>query len=226
MTAVAVAPDGSWLVTGTHSQGIRIWDIASGKERRTLSRQDITAEAARPADSQNATGRFARMIRTRDTAATRLMARFGLRNDWVTSVAVAPDGTWLAGGGVDGMIRVWNPATGKLQATLAGHSGPVVAVAVAPDASWIAAAASSGTIRIWDTATSRQQSSFPTHGTWTTAIAVRRWRLARGGCRRWHSIGLGCQCRTVPDRAQPSRYPRKCGRRRTRPPLAGHRRTR
>ena len=35
--AVAVAPDGSWLVSaGSDSRTLRIWDVATGRERAVL----------------------------------------------------------------------------------------------------------------------------------------------------------------------------------------------
>lgn len=36
MTAVAVAPDGSWLATGGDDGTARIWDAMSGRERAVL----------------------------------------------------------------------------------------------------------------------------------------------------------------------------------------------
>ena len=37
MTAVAVAPDGSWLASGSQDGTVRIWDVATGQERATLT---------------------------------------------------------------------------------------------------------------------------------------------------------------------------------------------
>ncbi|MFJ4931605.1 WD40 repeat domain-containing protein, partial [Streptomyces sp. NPDC088736] len=37
MTAVAFAPDGTWLATGSNDGRVRIWDAATGQTTATLT---------------------------------------------------------------------------------------------------------------------------------------------------------------------------------------------
>jgi WD40 repeat protein len=117
---VAVAPDGSWLVSGSFDNTVGIWDVATGQERATFARR---------IDAQRAT--------------------FTRRIEWVNAVAVAPDGSWLVSGNYDGTVRIWDVATGKQRATFTGHTGSVNAVAVSPDGSWLVSGSDDGTVRIW-----------------------------------------------------------------------------
>ena len=50
MTAVAIAPDGSWLATGGDDGTVRIWDAATGQHRATLAGHTgaVTAVAIAP----------------------------------------------------------------------------------------------------------------------------------------------------------------------------------
>lgn len=134
---MAIAPDGTWLVStersgpaGTDgtwltSKGngqVSVWDPVTG--RRT----------------------------------TRLFTRGGER-----VAAIAPDGAWFASNRIsDGLhdACVWDPATGRQIARLTGHTRPVWVAAVAPDGTWLATVAryeTSGVVRrvmhIWDAAT-------------------------------------------------------------------------
>ena len=45
MTAVAVAPDGSWLASGSGDRRVRIWDVATGQARATLKGHTGPVEA-------------------------------------------------------------------------------------------------------------------------------------------------------------------------------------
>jgi WD40 repeat protein len=44
---VAISPDGSWLTTGSRDRTVRIWDLATGSQRHTLTGHtaDVTAVA-------------------------------------------------------------------------------------------------------------------------------------------------------------------------------------
>jgi WD40 repeat protein len=137
------APDGSWLAStsgGFAADGeVRIWDLASGTIRHTLT--DHTRRVW-----------WARSPLTGTTHITGAGISRGL-----AALAVAPDGSWLAAGGYDGKVRVWDPASGTALHILTGHGGEVTALTVAPDGSWLASASSGlfaeGEVRIWDVTT-------------------------------------------------------------------------
>ena len=177
--AMAVAPDGSWLVTvsGLLDERVRIWDAATGKERATLTGHigGVHAVAVAPDGSWLAAGGHDGMVRIWDAATGKERAILTGHIGGVHAVAVAPDGSWLAAGGDDGMVRIWDAATGKERAILTGHIGSVHAVAVAPDGSWLAAAGGRAledqTVRIWDAATGRVRATLTGTGR-VRAVAV------------------------------------------------------
>ncbi len=183
--AVAVAPDGSWLASGSYDGTVRIWDLATGRERAVLSghTREVAAVAVAPDGSWLASGGRDRMVRIWDTATGLERAALSGHASDVTAVAVASDGSWLASGGPDGTVRIWDLATGRQRVVLSGHTDWVEAVAVAPDGSWLASGGRDGTVRIWDTATGRQRTVLSGHADWVAAVAVApdgSW-LASGG---------------------------------------------
>lgn len=148
VSAVAVAPDGSWLATGS-GLTVGIWDMATG-EQRTLSGlgDRVSALAVAPDGTWLATADRNGLLRTYDTYgwAPRLAMDLGIGG--LSALAVAPDGTWLAVGGDGGEVRILDPATGAPRLARAVPRG-ATALAVAPDGSWLAVGGSDGAVEFW-----------------------------------------------------------------------------
>ena len=100
VAAVAVAPDSSWLASGSWDRTVRIWDVASGQERATLARHTswVTALAVAPDGSWLASGSRDETVRIWDAASGQERATLKGHTGQVAAVAVAPDGSWLATG--------------------------------------------------------------------------------------------------------------------------------
>ena len=165
--AVAVAPDGSWLASGGRDGTVRIWDVATGRERAVL--EGHTSVVRRWRWRRMAAGWPPPAGTGRCGSGT--WPPGGNGPSWtghtrpVAAVAVAPDGSWLASGGQDGTVRIWDVATGRERAILDGHTSVVTAVAVAPDGSWLASGGDDGTVRIWDVATGQTRTLMRVEGT-------------------------------------------------------------
>jgi WD40 repeat protein len=185
VVAVAVAPDASWLASGSWDGTVRIWDAATGRERATLTGHtgQVTAVAVAPDASWLASGGLDNTVRIWDAATGRERVTVTGHTGPVTAVAVAPDGSWLASASWDRTVRIWDAATGRQRATLTGHTGPVEAVAVAPDGSRLVSGSRDGTVRTWEAATWWERAILTGHTGAVEAVAVApdsSW-LASGG---------------------------------------------
>ena len=104
MSAVAVAPDGTWLATGSFDATVRIWDAASGQLRASLVGHDglVRAVAIAPDGTWLATVSDDRTTRVWDTVTgdvAAVMRVSGLPRD----CAWSPDGRLLAVAGDAGL---------------------------------------------------------------------------------------------------------------------------
>src|ERR1017187_6890562 len=100
VTALAIAPDGSWLAVGSSDGKVRICDVATGKQRVTLADShhgdtDKIEVAVAPEGSWLAVSGEDGKVRICDVATGKLRAALAGPPVWATAVAVAPDGSWL-----------------------------------------------------------------------------------------------------------------------------------
>jgi WD40 repeat protein len=153
VNALAVAPDGSWLVTGSSDGAVRILDTATGQVRIAFAghRKAVNAVAVAPDGSWLATCGWDKKMRIWDPATGTEQA--GIACNDTSAVAIAPDGSWLATG-IRLRVRIWDAATKTERARSdVSQAGWVTAVAVSPDGSWLATGSKDRGVLIWDAAT-------------------------------------------------------------------------
>lgn len=111
ISCVAVSPDGKWLASGGLGSPIKIWDVITGQELRTLSfGADQTLELAISPDGELlASGGPDGKVRVWAVSTGRTV--FELNG--ASRIAFSPNGRWLAGGSADGTAKVWEVATGR-----------------------------------------------------------------------------------------------------------------
>jgi hypothetical protein len=153
VNALAVAPDGSWLVTGSSDGMVRILDAATGQVRIAFAghRKAVNAVAVAPDGSWLATCGWDKKMRIWDPATGK--ERAGIACNDTSAVAIAPDGSWLAIG-IRLRIRIWDTAAKTERARSdVGQAGWVTAVAVSPGGDWVATGSKDRGVLIWDAAT-------------------------------------------------------------------------
>jgi WD40 repeat protein len=163
VNTLAVAPDGSWLVTGSSDGMVRILDAATGQVRIAFAghRKAVNAVAIAPDGSWLATCGWDKKVRIWDPAVGKEQA--GIACNDTSAVAIAPDGSWLAIG-VGLRIRIWDTATKTERARSdVGRSGWVTAVAVSPDGDWLATGSKDRGVLIWDAATGMKRLGLSRH---------------------------------------------------------------
>jgi WD40 repeat protein len=113
--AIAIAPDETWLASGSFDTMVKLWDIPTGSLRLTLEGHTDRVRAI----DISADGRL--IASAGDDAAIRLWdATTGICQTVLTghqsrirAVAFHPNGQWLVSGSFDETIRVWDLKTGE-----------------------------------------------------------------------------------------------------------------
>jgi hypothetical protein len=149
---VAFSPDGRLLASGSLDATIKLWEVASGREVRTLSGHTggVTSVAFSPDGRLLASGSLDATIKLWEVASGREVRTLSGHTGGVTSVAFSPDGRLLASGSGDRTIKLWEVTSGSLVRTLTGHTDWVYSVAFSPDGRLLASGSGDTTITLWE----------------------------------------------------------------------------
>jgi hypothetical protein len=127
-----VSADGTTIVSGSWDRTVRVWDAASGAERRVLrGHEGLVNSVAVSADGTTiVSGSWDRTVRVWDAASGAQRRVLHGHEKWVEGVAVSADGTTIVSES-DDKTRVWNAASGECREVIQG-TGDVKAIAAGP----------------------------------------------------------------------------------------------
>ncbi len=173
-TRPIISPDSQTLASWQmyHDMNIRLWDIASGKHKRTLRghKAPVKTVVFSPDSSMLASwsSEGETTIRLWDVATGRQKRTLKGHTKMVEDVSFSPDGKTLASGGLDGTIRIWNAKTGKQGQTFmdkrSGNDLVVVTVVMFnAGGNVLASGHKNGSIRLWNIETGESRQTLRGH---------------------------------------------------------------
>jgi WD40 repeat protein len=174
---LAFSPDSNILATCGYDRLIKLWNVNTGEELRTLKdhSDSVYSVSFSPDGKLLASGGADRAVKVWDVATGRRLYTLGESTDWVYAVAWHPDGRHLAAAGVDRSIRVWQVSAsgGKVVHSVFAHEGPVSRLVYAPDGSTLYSLSEDRTVKAWSTAQMTERKHYPRQPDTILALAVR-----------------------------------------------------
>jgi RNA polymerase sigma factor (sigma-70 family) len=136
----------------SETRHVRVWDLATGKERRAVATGSHPGVMALAPDGRSiACARLTdKNILLWETATGEQRGELAGHRDTVFSIAYSPDGRTIATASVDGTARLWDAFTMKEIGRLDGHRGWVLDVAFSPDGTRLVSGGMDTTALVWD----------------------------------------------------------------------------
>jgi WD40 repeat protein len=180
ISSVVFSPDGKLLASGNLERTVKLWDVRSGSELRTLigHSSGITSVAFSPDQKLLASGNRDNTIKLWELGSRSELRTLKGHSRFVNSVAFSPDGKLLASGSLDNTIKLWNVGNGSELRTLTGHSaapvfllGGVTSVAFSPDGRLLASGSADQTVKLWDVNSGRELHTLKGHSDAVSSVA-------------------------------------------------------
>src|SRR5262249_25090989 len=155
--AVAFSPDGRTLASGGMQVNVKLWDVATGKERATFQQTAVTCLAFSPDGATLCVGSWIHSETTLqlwDVATGRQLTPLrGHVPSTTFSVAFAHDGRTVAAGTKAGTVFLWDVAARQLMRRFHAHEHDVQ-IAFSPDDKTLVSTSRWGNerVKVWDVA--------------------------------------------------------------------------
>lgn len=169
--SVAFSPNGTILASGSAQGTVKLWNVATQRNIRTLHSDSRVASVAFSPNG-HILASHSHDVNLWDVATGRNIATL-FRTYGGGAVALSRDGTILAAGSPDNKVRLWDVSTRQNVATLVhGQIGPgLYTLAFSPNSTILASGSQDGKIKLWSVADYQEIATLETQSDAVLSVA-------------------------------------------------------
>lgn len=173
--SLAVDPSNMWFASGCRDGLIKIWDIASGRLRITLTGHisGVRGLAVSPRHPYLFSCGDDKMVKCWDLEQNQVVRHYHGHLSGVYSLALHPTENILITGGRDSVGRVWDMRTKEQIHCLAGHTNTIGAIQCLEKNPEVITGSYDTTIRLWDLKMARTLTTLTHHKKSVRALALK-----------------------------------------------------
>jgi WD40 repeat protein len=162
---VSYSPDGKTLASGSYERRVKLWDVGTGKELKTLNghQAEVVSVSYSPDGKTLASASRDRTVKLWDVGTGKELNTLKGHQAELVSVSYSPDGKTLASASLDNTVKLWDVGTGKALKTLNGHQGRVLSESFSPDGKTLASGGGDRTVKLWDVGTGKELNTLKGH---------------------------------------------------------------
>ncbi len=178
---IAVSPDATLIAVGEQQNGVRVWDVGSGKELHYFQGEgghDADFVTFSPDGKTLAAAHGNQIIELWDVSTWKLKGALKGHQERVLRLAFSPDSKVLYSAGLDSTIRFWDVAErreirrlGGFKFTESDKDAPSWRLAIAPDGKTLVAGRMDGTLSLVEMATGKELRRWKADLEWVRAFA-------------------------------------------------------
>ena len=174
INCLVFSPDGQVLISGSADKTIKIWNLLTGQEIRTLlGHLGFVNFLAITPDGQSLVSASAdKIIKIWNLSTGKEIRSLKGHAGFVNFLAITPDGQTLVSASGDKTIKIWNLSNGKEIRTLKGHSNSVNSLAISPDGKTLFSASADKTIKVWNLAEGKEIRTLIGHTSFVNYLAI------------------------------------------------------
>lgn len=162
---VSFSPNGLYVLSGSEDSTLKLWDVASGENVRSLTGQSnvILSVAFSPDGIHTLSGSDDHTLMLWDLSNGRMMRTLRGHTYYVKTVAFSPNGKFALSGSDDSTLKLWDISTGREIRSFTGHTSWINSVTFSPDGKNALSGSWDKTMKLWDIATGREIRTFEGH---------------------------------------------------------------
>ncbi|MBD2339581.1 hypothetical protein H6G64_21645 [Calothrix sp. FACHB-156] len=174
VNALALTPDGKYVISGSDDNTLKVWNWQTGEELRTLNGHSsyVNALALTPDGKYVISGSLDSTLKVWNWQTGEELRTLNGHSKSVEALALTSDSKYVITGSSDTTLKVWDWQTGEELRTLAGHTSSVNAVALTSDGKYAISGSGDTTLKVWNWQTGELLRTIEGHSSYVNTLTL------------------------------------------------------